>query len=201
MQLQYITIEKEIGEGERMAVYKQVISRLNIGPTSNPVALVQYSDYAGVEFFLNTFRTKDEVLHRIVSGITYQNQETATDLALLALHQDVFTLSNGARAHNAIPQLAVLFTDGYANNGDSALYQAAEVHARNITLISVGIGSGINDQELIGYASHPRKEPFYIDECYLLRSHDMMCCIQGFSEMAEAFAFELEQRSCTGKRY
>ncbi|XP_055341921.1 uncharacterized protein LOC129590625 [Paramacrobiotus metropolitanus] len=163
---------------------KEVISRLNIGPQSNQVALVQYSDYAQAEFHLNTYSTKEQVLQKISSGIFYQGGGTATDSALQQLHQNVFTVANGARPQKAIPQFAVLFTDGAANDNVAAQTEASRVHSKNITLLSVGIGGWITETELTGYASNPKCQNTY---------H-----LQGFADMAQTFAFELEQRSCDG---
>ncbi|XP_055352288.1 uncharacterized protein LOC129598391 [Paramacrobiotus metropolitanus] len=160
----------------------EVISRLNIGPTSNQVSMIQYSSTAVVELYFNTFAAKDQVLQKIASGIAYQGGGTATEQALWLLDQNVFAPSNGARGQSAIPQFAVLFTDGHANDPMAAQVQAAQIHAKNITLLSVGIG-GINELELNAYASQLKCKNTY---------H-----LQGFSDMAQMFAFELEQRSCT----
>ena len=54
------------------------------------------------------------------------------------------------------PNLLVLVTDGKSNNKAETLKQAAELHKTNTNVFAVGVGSGVDMQEINAIATDPK---------------------------------------------
>jgi len=133
-----------------------VISGFDVGPEENQyrIGLIKYSSTSIREFDLNTYQTKTDVLNAVMR-MTYPGGGTATHLALDMMVTQSFTTVNGARDKDkGHPHVGIVITDGQSN-AQLTREAALRAHAAEITMFSVGVGTGVNLAELDVIASTP----------------------------------------------
>ena len=153
--------EQDFGE-VRSFVYEFADS-LTIGPDDNQVGVISFSTIARVDFFLNSYSTRSNLL-TAVENIPYDDGgSTNTADGLCKLIREGYTTQHGARLSSAsVSRLAIVMTDG-KSNADSVdcsftTLQAAEaVHSFEPSLLvyAIGVTSDVDLQELNAIASKP----------------------------------------------
>lgn len=137
-----------------------LISSLYVGPKQIRVGLAQYSDDTFIEFLLNQYSSKDNMLEQI-KNLPFRSGSTYTGAALESLMREFFTESAGSRAAEDVAQIVILITDGESN--DEVKVPASKLRASGISVYVVGIGVQ-NTAELEEIASKPsNKFVFSID--------------------------------------
>ncbi|XP_032879525.1 collagen alpha-3(VI) chain-like isoform X4 [Amblyraja radiata] len=129
-----------------------IIENLDIGSDRVQIGLVQYSNYAETEFYLNTYSSEDEIMSHVegfrLRGGTTLNTGAALDYVL----RNHFTKSSGSRKGKGVPQLLILITAGRSRDhikpSADALKQAA------ITIFAIRTGNADTEQ-LTEVASEP----------------------------------------------
>lgn len=116
-------------------LYK-VIERLDIGPNKDRVAVIQFSNVALANFFLNSFLRKEDVL-RAVRRLSHKGgRPLKTGAALQYVKENVFTAASGSRYTANVPQiLVVLSTDSSSDTVDLA---AASLKESSVTILTIG---------------------------------------------------------------
>ena len=127
-----------------------LISDLNIGPEFVQVGLVTYQTNVTNRFDLNRYGTKEEVLNA-TKQVPYSGGWTNTDLGLNHTLWHSFAEDHGARPFTT--QLLLVFTDGGSNHPSSTRLVADDVKGSGVTIISVGVESGVDSPELFAIAS------------------------------------------------
>ena len=131
------------------------VNEFDIGPDDTQVGVISFSSSPTPRFYLNTFHDKAALLTAI-DNLPYNSGGTNTADALDLLRQQGYTSTNGGRPlSQAVPRIAVVITDGQSNNPGATVSAATSVHDEGITVFSVGVGSGFNNDELIAIASNP----------------------------------------------
>ncbi|XP_061443604.1 collagen alpha-6(VI) chain-like [Rhineura floridana] len=133
----------------------KVISALDIAPDNVRVALVLYSDKPRLEFSLDTFEQKSEVVN-YVKKLPYRGGETYTGAAIDFLRKKVFTKKAGSRKHLGVHQLAVVITDGQSL--DNFTRPASKLRRSGVTVYAVGIQNSSESRQLHKIASHPPRK-------------------------------------------
>ena len=129
------------------------VNEFDIGADETQVGVISFSSYAQVQFYLNTYHDKSALLTAI-NNLPYSGGSTDTAAALNLLEQSGFTSANGGRPlTQAIPRVAVVITDGRSGGDTAAAAQSA--HDAGITILAVGIGSNVDNDELTAIASDP----------------------------------------------
>uniref|UniRef100_A0ABM5GPK5 Collagen alpha-4(VI) chain-like n=1 Tax=Pogona vitticeps TaxID=103695 RepID=A0ABM5GPK5_9SAUR len=137
-----------------------LISSLYIGSNQIRIGLAQYSDDTFIEFLLNQYSSKDNILEQI-ENLPFRSGSTYTGAALESILREFFTNSAGSRAQEDVAQIVILLTDGESN--DEVKVPARKLRARGISVYVVGIGVQ-NTDELKEIASKPsNKFVFSID--------------------------------------
>lgn len=91
---------------------QSMVERLSVDDNKDRVSVVQYSRDAAVQFYLNTYRAKGEILDRI-RGLRHKGgRPLNTGAALQYLRDNVFTTSAGSRRLEGVPQLLILLSGG-----------------------------------------------------------------------------------------
>ncbi|XP_069790507.1 collagen alpha-1(XII) chain-like [Narcine bancroftii] len=116
-----------------------VIENLDIGSDQVQIGLVQYSNYAETEFYLNTYSSEDEIMSHIEGLRLRGGAALNTGGALQYVLRNHFTRSSGSRKDDGVPQFLVLIMAGRSRDDvrpfADALKQAA------VTIFSIGTES------------------------------------------------------------
>uniref|UniRef100_A0A3P8N900 Collagen, type VI, alpha 3 n=1 Tax=Astatotilapia calliptera TaxID=8154 RepID=A0A3P8N900_ASTCA len=134
-------------------VQKQV-DTLSVDDGKDRVSVVQYSSDPAVQFYLNTYTTKREVLDS-VRGLRHKGgRPLNTGAALRYLRDNVFTASAGSRRPSGVPQVLILITGG--RSFDSIDEPASALKQLGVLTIAIGTrGSDPRElQTITGEPSH-----------------------------------------------
>ena len=133
---------------------KDVISNISeIGPFHTPVAVMSYATKVSNCFNLNTYSNKEDVLDAINNAnFPWKDEETNTSGALWYMREKLFSLDYGARKR--APRLGIVLTDGASNRANLTIPYAYDAKAAGIRMISIGVGSETNPEELMAIATN-----------------------------------------------
>ena len=118
-----------------------------IGPDRTQVGWINFNQEARVVFNLSTYQDKSS-LHEGIHAVAYRSGQTNIGAGLLALHNQGFIPSAGARNTFDIPEVAIVVTDGQSNIGVTQNAATLLRNNRNVDVFVVGVGSGINMTQL-----------------------------------------------------
>ena len=151
------------------------VNSLTIGPNDTQVGLILFGSTAHVEFYLNSYSTKESILDAI-QNLIYREGYTNTADGLCKLVSEGYTTQNGARLSSAsVFRLAIVMTDGRSNEVSSdcffqSTFEAAEaVHKfePSILVYVIGVTDNVDFQELAAIATRPE----YISSISSFNSH------------------------------
>ena len=132
-----------------------LVSQLEIGSDNTQVGLINYGSSYRIEFHLNTHQDSSSLL-RAIGNVPYTNGASTNTGAALTTLLSEFSTVNGARPlQEGIPRVAIVVTDGHSNSRTATITAANNLHANNIIVYAVGVGSGIDTVELNAIASDP----------------------------------------------
>ena len=137
-----------------------IIQRLDVGPTKVRVAVVQFSGHAIVEFNLERYRTKQEIINAVYA-MEFLGTTTYTGEGLRFLRERVFDGQNGDRP--GVPNIGIVITDGKSNiREEETAFEANRTKSEGVRLIAVGITDQIDMNELQTIASK-EEDVFTVD--------------------------------------
>ncbi|XP_078712214.1 collagen alpha-1(XII) chain-like isoform X2 [Lampetra fluviatilis] len=138
------------------AFVSALISAFTLGPDRARVALVQFSGDARLEFALHRYRSKAEIYKALRAVTLKGGSATNTGEALRFTLASVLTAASaeGGGARRRVPQLAVLITDGPADDGADVAEHAQELRDAGVELFAIGVAQA-NKNELRLVASPP----------------------------------------------
>lgn len=115
---------------------ERVVEKLNVGPNKDRVSVVQYGRDAQVNFYLNTYTTREDIMDS-VRGLTHRGgTPLKTGAALQYVRDNVFTNSSGSRRLQGVPQLLILLNGG--RSFDNVDTPAAALKQQGIVVIGIG---------------------------------------------------------------
>ncbi|XP_030642414.1 collagen alpha-3(VI) chain [Chanos chanos] len=131
---------------------QRVVEELNVEESKDRVSVVQYSDDAKVNFYLNSHSRKDAVLNAI-KGLRHKGGSASnTGAALQFLRHNVFTSSSGSRRLQGVPQILILLS----SRPSSDEVKGPAMTLKDLEIVSVTVGIGNTDAtELITISSNP----------------------------------------------
>ncbi|KAK7493781.1 hypothetical protein BaRGS_00014922 [Batillaria attramentaria] len=141
-----------------LSFVKAVSTNFDIGPNDVQVGVDTYSTSFNEEFTLGQFGNKGQI-DTAVDGIHYTGGGTNTGPALTAMTQQSFTTAAGHRA--GVPKIAIVVTDGKSNNPGDTVAAAQKARASGIHVMAIGVGNGVDDNELNAIASDPDSQNVY----------------------------------------
>ena len=127
---------------------KNVISNFDVGDDGTHVGIIRYATSASIILSLGSIDNKNG-LNTFIDNIWYTRGGTSTHLALNLLS----TAFSTSRTDQGIPRVAIVFTDGQSYSQTLTAQAAQSVHDTGIIVYSIGIGSGVNTNELNTIAS------------------------------------------------
>ena len=115
---------------------QRVVETLSVDDRKDRVSVVQYSREPAVQFYLNTFTTKGDVLDA-VRGLRHKGgRPLNTGAALQYLRDNVFTASAGSRLSQGVPQLLVLISG--SKSFDSVDAPASALKQMGVLTFAIG---------------------------------------------------------------
>ena len=130
---------------------RDIVNEFMIGPSAAQVGVVRYSSTAAIVINFDSSRSKIDLLNAITSLPTTTGGSTNTAQGIQLGTQ----LLTGAAARSNANKVLFVVTDGRSDNSGATTARANEARAANIELFAVGIGAGVNVDELSNIASDP----------------------------------------------
>jgi len=128
---------------------KSLVTPFHVGWDKSRFSIIQYSDEPRLEFPLNEYLTKSEVLNAI-DGIPYQGGNTNTGKSLKFALYSGLAVQNGARPY--VSKIAMVLTDGRSQ--DTVANPAYQLRQAGVKVLAVGVGDA-DIKELREIASPP----------------------------------------------
>ena len=129
---------------------QRVIETLSVDDKRDRVSVVQYSREPAVQFYLNTYTTKDDILDA-VRGLRHKGgRPLNTGAALQYLRDNVFTSSAGSRLGEGVPQVLLLISGGRSFDSVSAPASAL----KQLGVLTFAIGTRNADRTELQKISH-----------------------------------------------
>lgn len=116
------------------------------------VGVVTYSNWAFLEFNLNTYTNKSDIKASI-EAVRHYKGDTNTGSAIAYMRDVMFQEHNGAR--DGVPRIAIVLTDGRSNDPVFTVEEATKAKQEDIVMFAIGVGSDKSMYELTGIASDP----------------------------------------------
>ncbi|XP_067264843.1 collagen alpha-3(VI) chain-like [Chanodichthys erythropterus] len=130
---------------------QRVVEQFNIEANRDRVSVVQYSRDAEVNFYLNTYSTKGEILNT-VRGLRHRGgRPLKTGAALQYVRDSVFTASAGSRKQEGVPQILILLSGGRSSDNIDAPASALKESG----ILIFGIGTRNSSREVLRIANDP----------------------------------------------
>ncbi|KAL3859113.1 hypothetical protein ACJMK2_009345 [Sinanodonta woodiana] len=155
---------------------KNVVQKFDIGDDKIRVGTEIFSDRTYIQFQLNKYFDK-AALENAITNIPYKRGTTNTGQALKDLYSSMFTAANGDRP--GIPNIAIVVTDGQSTNHLATVNEAQSARNHGITVFAVGVGDGIDKNELGDIATDP-------DSTHVLTVQDFSKLVQIQATVASA---------------
>lgn len=127
------------------------MERLNIGPNEDRVAVIQFSNVAVANFFLNSFMRKEDALTAVRRLSHKGGRPLNTGAALTYVKENVFTAASGSRYTANVPQILVVLSSGPSS--DSVDLPVASLKESSVTILTIGTkNSDRKEMEKISHA-------------------------------------------------
>ena len=131
-----------------------VVTNIQVDTLRVRVALMTFSDAPKVEFYFNTYVSGSEI-GRAIRQASYGGSKANLADALSVLRTDVFSAANGHRTDPNITSVAVIITDNVSTNRTATLMEAQKARDAGINIVTLGIGTYLDEYELSAVASYP----------------------------------------------
>lgn len=95
---------------------ERMVEKLDVDENKDRVSVVQYSRAPSVVFYLNTYKTQQNIADTVRSLRHKGGRPLNTGAALQYIKDNVLTASSGSRHQQHVPQILVLFTGGRSSD-------------------------------------------------------------------------------------
>ncbi|RXN37240.1 collagen alpha-3(VI) chain-like protein [Labeo rohita] len=130
---------------------QRLVEQFNIEANRDRVSVVQYGRDAEVNFYLNSYTTKGDILTS-VRGLRHRGgRPLNTGAALQYVRDNVFTASAGSRRQEGVPQILILLSGG--RSSDNVDVPASALKESGISIF--GIGTRNSSREVQRIANDP----------------------------------------------
>uniref|UniRef100_A0A665UVV9 VWFA domain-containing protein n=1 Tax=Echeneis naucrates TaxID=173247 RepID=A0A665UVV9_ECHNA len=115
---------------------EKIVESLNVGENRDQVSVVQYSRDATVNFYLNSYSSKSDVLSSIRTMSHKLGRPLNLGKALAFVRDNVFAASVGGRREESVPQYLYVFSGG--PSADDVRSQAQSLKSKGIKAFTIG---------------------------------------------------------------
>uniref|UniRef100_A0A673B294 Collagen, type VI, alpha 3 n=1 Tax=Sphaeramia orbicularis TaxID=375764 RepID=A0A673B294_9TELE len=166
---------------------QRMVDTLSVDDSRDRVAVVQYSRDAAVQFYLNTYTTKAEILDT-VRGLRHKGgRPLYTGAALQYVRDNVFTASAGSRRLEGVPQVLILLSG--ARSVDSVDAPASAL--KQLGVLTFAIGTRNADKREMQKIAH---EPTHAVKVLLF---DLSSCLSSVDAPKKDIVFLLDGSDAT----
>lgn len=123
---------------------QRVVETLSVDDNKDRVSVVQYSRDPAVQFYLNTYTTKGEILDAIRRLGHKGGRPLNTGEALQYLRDNVFTASAGSRRLDGVPQILILLSGG--RSFDRVDAPASALKQLGVSIFAIGSRTSDNSE-------------------------------------------------------
>jgi collagen type VI alpha len=148
---------------------------INGATTTSRVGLVTFSDSATVQFQLNSYTTKAELLQAV--NVPYSMGATNTAQAIQVARDVMFKDANGDRA--GVANYLIILTDGMSDNTTLTWVEAMKARSQGINILTIGIGNQFNVKELVSVASAPSSSNVLLAANFTTLTDDIRNAVAG----------------------
>ncbi|KAK2503373.1 hypothetical protein MC885_021373 [Smutsia gigantea] len=134
---------------------ENLVTAFGVGTEKTRIGLAQYSGDPRIEWHLNAFNTKDEVIEA-VRNLPYKGGNTLTGLALNYIFENSFKPEAGART--GVSKIGILITDGKSQ--DDIIPPSRRLRESGVELFAIGVKNA-DENELQEIASEPDSTHVY----------------------------------------
>lgn len=128
--------DSRAGFEEIRGLIEKIVESLNLEESRDQVAVVQYSRDATVNFYLNSYSSKNDVLNSIGTMRHKSGRPLNLGKALEFVKDNVFAASVGGRGAELVPQYLYLFSGGRSD--DDVRGPAQSLRENGIKTICIG---------------------------------------------------------------
>lgn len=128
--------DSRTGFEEIRGFIEKIVESLNLEENRDQVAVVQYSRDATVNFYLNSYSSKNDVLSSIGTMKHKLGRPLNIGKALEFVRDNVFAASVGGRHAESVPQYLYVFSGG--RSGDDVRGPAQSLKENGIKTFSIG---------------------------------------------------------------
>ncbi|KAI7808924.1 putative collagen alpha-3VI chain [Triplophysa rosa] len=121
-----------------------IITTLNVGIDADRISVIQYSNVALANFYLNSFIRKDDVLNAVKVLSHKGGRPLNTGSALRYVKENIFTSSSGSRHKERIPQILILLTNGRSR--DNISESASSLKENGVLILGIGGKDAYSDE-------------------------------------------------------
>lgn len=114
----------------------KIVESFDLNQGKDKVAVVQYSNNAELNFNLNTYNTKDDVLKHVASLKPKGGRPQYIGAALQFVRNNVFVSNAGGRHHEGAKQILVMLAGGRSR--DSPRGPASMLKAAGVIIFAIG---------------------------------------------------------------
>lgn len=127
---------------------QSIVERLNVSEGKDHVSVVQFSSDPVVQFYLNTYSSKESILNTIRHLRHKGGRPLNTGMALRYVRDNIFSTSSGSRHLQGVPQILILLSGG--KSFDNVDMPASSLKELGVLIFAVGaVGSDINELQKI----------------------------------------------------
>ncbi|ELR46933.1 Collagen alpha-1(XIV) chain, partial [Bos mutus] len=134
---------------------ENLVTAFDVGSEKTRIGLAQYSGDPRIEWHLNAFNSKDEVIDA-VRNLPYKGGNTLTGLALNYIFENSFKPEAGART--GVSKIGILITDGKSQ--DDIIPPSRNLRESGVELFAIGVKNA-DEKELQEIASEPDSTHVY----------------------------------------
>lgn len=150
----------EQGYKSELQFISNLVDYFDIGPTQTQVSMISYDSNNRLDFDFKTHSTAAS-LKFAISSASYTGGGTKTSKAIDLARTQFSSTSSGVRPDSeGVSKVLVVLTDGSSDDPAGAIAAAEKVKALNVNIFTIGLGSSLNRNELLGMATEPQEEHF-----------------------------------------
>ena len=129
---------------------KSIVESISVSEGQGRVSVVQFADVPEVSFYLNSHKTKTDILNAIENLRHRGGRRLNIGQALQFVRHSVFTSSRGSRRLEGVPQMLILLSSKPST--DNVRSQASALIEHDIVSVGVGVGdASLSELEIIAF--------------------------------------------------